>query len=297
MRKNSPCLGVFSYICTFFQVFDFAIMNIITLTTDFGEQDYGVGALKGQLYSLIPQARIVDISHQVDRYSISEAAYLLEGAYRYFPKGTIHIVGVNNELSPECGLLLLVHEGHYFITADNGFVSLLTHNAPETEVYLLDLPSRVSIFPTLEFSTHIAQKLCEGALPSILGTPCEKHLYITDFVPKVRAQRIEGTVIYIDHFGNVVSNITRSLLTQEAKDRRFHVYFRYQSVENITLDSICLQYNQVEKDSLSAGEVFLLFNHLDYLEMATYKANPDVSGGSASLMGIQRGDTVSIDLI
>ena len=149
MRKNSPCLGVFSYICTFFQVFDFAVMNIITLTTDFGEQDYGVGALKGQLYSLIPQARIVDISHQVDRYSISEAAYLLEGAYRYFPKGTIHIVGVNNELSPECGLLLLIYEGHYFITADNGFVSLLTHNAPETEVYLLDLPSRVSIFPTL----------------------------------------------------------------------------------------------------------------------------------------------------
>ena len=74
--------------------------------------------------------------------------------------------------------------------------------------YLLDLPSRVSIFPTLEFSTHIAQKLCEGALPSTLGTPCEKHLYITDFVPKVRTQRIEGTVIYIDHFGNVVSNIT-----------------------------------------------------------------------------------------
>ena len=113
----------------------------------------------------------------------------------------------------------------------------------------------------------------------------------------MRAQRIEGTVIYIDHFGNVVSNITRSLLTQEAKDRRFHVYFRYQSVENITLDSICLQYNQVEKDSLSAGDAFLLFNHLDYLEMAIYKANPDVSGGSASLMGIQRGDTVSIDFI
>ena len=76
MRKNSPCLGVFSYILYVFQVFDFAVMNIITLTTDFGDQDYGVGALKGQLYSLIPQARIVDISHQVDRYSISEAVYL-----------------------------------------------------------------------------------------------------------------------------------------------------------------------------------------------------------------------------
>ena len=86
-------------------------INIITLTTDFGEQDYSVGALKGQLYSLVPEARIVDISHQVAHYSITEAAYLLQGAYRYFPQGTIHIMGVNNELSAERGLLLLVYEG------------------------------------------------------------------------------------------------------------------------------------------------------------------------------------------
>ena len=101
---------------------------IITLTTDFGEKDYSVAALKGQLYRLVPQARIVDISHQVERYYIAEAAYLLQGAYRYFPKGTIHIIGVNNELSPDKPLLLFVHEDQYFIVADNGFVSLFTRS-------------------------------------------------------------------------------------------------------------------------------------------------------------------------
>ena len=271
-------------------------INIITLTTDFGEQDYSVGALKGQLYSLVPEARIVDISHQVDRYSITEAAYLLQGAYRYFPKGTIHIMGVNNELSTERGLLLLVYEEQYFITADNGFITLFTRNQEGLEVYLLDLQDRRSIFPTLEFSTKIAQQLCQGTPAAALGTPYSEHLYISNFIPKVRAQRIEGNVIYIDHFGNVVSNITEALLREEAKGRRFNVYFRYQSVDNSSVEEICTQYNQKEGKH-SAGDPFLVFNHLKYLEMAIDKANPKSFGGSASLMGIHIGDTVSIDFI
>ena len=271
-------------------------INIITLTTDFGEQDYSVGALKGQLYSLVPEARIVDISHQVAHYSITEAAYLLQGAYRYFPQGTIHIMGVNNELSTERGLLLLVYEGQYFITADNGFITLFTGNKEGAEVYLLDLEDRRSIFPTLAFSTKIAQQLCQGTPAAALGTPYSEHLYISDFVPKVRTQRIEGNVIYIDHFGNVVSNITEALLREEAKGRRFNVYFRYQSVDNSSVEEICTQYNQKE-DGLSAGNPFLVFNHLKYLEMAIDKANPKSFGGSASLMGIHIGDIVSIDFI
>jgi len=271
-------------------------INIITLTTDFGEQDYSVGALKGQLYSLVPEARIVDIPHQVAHYSITEAAYLLQGAYRYFPQGTIHIMGVNNELSTERGLLLLVYEGQYFITADNGFIALFTGNKEGAEVYLLDLEDRRSIFPTLAFSTKIAQQLCQGTPAAALGTPYSEHLYISDFVPKVRTQRIEGNVIYIDHFGNVVSNITEALLREEAKGRRFNVYFRYQSVDNSSVEEICTQYNQKE-DGLSAGNPFLVFNHLKYLEMAIDKANPKSFGGSASLMGIHIGDIVSIDFI
>ena len=271
-------------------------INIITLTTDFGEQDYSVGALKGQLYSLIPKAHIVDISHQVDRYSITEAAYLLQGAYRHFPEGTIHIMGVNNELSAERGLLLLVYEGQYFITADNGFIALFTRNKEGAEVYLLDLEDRRSIFPSLAFSTKIAQRLCQGTPATALGTPYSEHLYISNFIPKVRAQRIEGNVIYIDHFGNVVSNITEALLREEAKGRRFNVYFRYQSVDNSSVEEICTQYNQKEGKH-SAGNPFLVFNHLKYLEMAIDKANPKSFGGSASLMGIHVGDPVSIDFI
>lgn len=271
-------------------------INIITLTTDFGEQDYSVGALKGQLYSLVPEARIVDISHQVAHYSITEAAYLLQGAYRYFPQGTIHIMGVNNELSAERGLLLLVYEGQYFITADNGFITLFTGNKEGAEVYLLDLEDRRSIFPTLAFSTKIAQQLCQGTPAATLGIPYSEHLYISNFIPKVRAQRIEGNVIYIDHFGNVVSNITEALLREEAKGRRFNVYFRYQSVDNSSVEEICTQYNQKE-DGLSAGNPFLVFNHLKYLEMAIDKANPKSFGGSASLMGIHIGDIVSIDFL
>lgn len=270
---------------------------IITLTTDFGEKDYSVAALKGQLYRLVPQARIVDISHQVERYHIAEAAYLLQGAYRYFPKGTIHIVGVNNELSSDKPLLLFVHEGQYFIVADNGFISLFTRSRAEVEVYEIFLANRLSIFPTLDFSSEIAQKLCQGTPPSALGKPYATPLYISDTIPKVRSHRIEGSVIYIDHFGNVVSNITKELLLSEAKGRALHVYFRYKSVENFRVEDICTQYNQIENLQIPEGTPFLVFNHLDYLEMSIYKANPDTVGGSASLMGIHKGDTISIDFV
>ena len=135
------------------------------------------------------------------------------------------------------------------------------------------------------FSAEIAQKLCQGTPPSALGKPYASHLYISDTIPKVRSHRIEGSVIYIDHFGNVVSNITKELLLSEAKGRALHVYFRYKSVENFRVEDICTQYNQIENSQIPEGTPFLVFNHLDYLEMSIYKANPDTVGGQCQPNG------------
>ncbi|EGD35196.1 MULTISPECIES: SAM hydrolase/SAM-dependent halogenase family protein [unclassified Capnocytophaga] len=272
-------------------------MNIITLTTDFGEQDYSVGALKGHLYHLLPEARIVDISHQVERYSISEAAYLLQGAYSYFPQGTIHIIGVNNELHFKKPLLVLKYNEQYFIVADNGFISLFTRNESNLEIYCIPLESEYSIFPTLDFSAKIAQLLCQKTPLSQIGIPYKEHLYVSDFMPKIHPNRIEGSIIYIDYFGNLISNITKELLERESQGRRFNVYFRYQVVKNISVEEIYTQYNQAEKQQYSEGNPFLVFNKLGYLEMAIYKGDPTSSGSSSTLIGMKRGNPMSVDFI
>ena len=105
-------------------------MQIITLTTDMGLQDYYVASLKGTILTLNPEAIIVDISHSVKPFNISEAAYYISSCYRNFPKGTVHVIGVDDEpivnFSGTDGSFpsILKFEGHYFISNDNGFLEL-----------------------------------------------------------------------------------------------------------------------------------------------------------------------------
>ena len=150
-------------------------MNMITLTTDFGYRDYSVGALKGQLYRLLPDVTIVDISHDIERFNIAEVAYTLQGAYSYFPNKTIHIIGVNNELNPERPLLILDYNNHYFITADNGFISLFVEEQTPCHIYKVNLKDTCSSFPTLDFSTKVAQLIRLQTPIEEIGTPYQEH--------------------------------------------------------------------------------------------------------------------------
>ena len=100
-------------------------MSIITLTTDFGNKDFFVASVKGAIISGVKNALIIDISHEIQPYNHSEAAYVLKNAYKTFPKGTIHIIGVESELTPENRHIAMLFEGHYFIGSDNGIFSMI----------------------------------------------------------------------------------------------------------------------------------------------------------------------------
>ena len=95
-------------------------MNIVTLTSDFGNKDYSVAAVKGALVSTVQNPQVIDISHQIEPYNVTQAAYVLKNAYKTFPKGSIHIVGVESEKTPETDHLAMFFDGHYFIGLDNG---------------------------------------------------------------------------------------------------------------------------------------------------------------------------------
>ena len=112
-------------------------MPIITLTTDFGEKDHFAGAVKGSIYSELSDIRIVDISHSISPFNIIEAAYTIQNGYKSFPKGTIHIIGIDSELSPENKHIAVKLDDHYFICANNGIMSMICQDITPEKICLL----------------------------------------------------------------------------------------------------------------------------------------------------------------
>ncbi len=106
-------------------------MGVITICSDWNDRDYYLAALKGRLLSLCEDAQIVDLSHNIESYNISQASFIVKNAYHYYPEGSIHIIAVNSEFSIEKPHVVVYNKGHYFIGADNGIFNLMFRDKPE----------------------------------------------------------------------------------------------------------------------------------------------------------------------
>lgn len=145
-------------------------MAIITLTTDFGEKDHFVGAVKGTIYSEMEDVRIVDISHSVSPFHITEASYIIKNAYKCFPKGSIHIIGIDSELTPENKHLAVFLDGHYFICANNGILSLIASEINPDKIVEINIHNTVeSNFPVLDVFVRVACHLARGGTLEVVG--------------------------------------------------------------------------------------------------------------------------------
>ncbi len=248
-------------------------MALITLTSDFGQQDYIAGAVKGQLLQIDPGFRIHDISHQVASFNYPQAAYICRNALWQFPTNTFHLILVNLfEQKPEYLLLAYVQE-QYIFCADNGLLDMITPAKP-TRVIGLPLDKN-EIKNTLYCTRQIglAIKAIEsGALPESLGDPEIKYTEKNDLRPLTHKEYIEGQIIFIDKFENVIVNITRDVFEAERKGRSFRIVFK----RNEIIDRISESYADVPQ-----GEKLALFNSANYLEVAINKGN------AAGLFGLQ----------
>jgi S-adenosylmethionine hydrolase len=234
-------------------------MAIITLTTDLGLKDHYVAAVKGEILRQLPDVTIVDISHQVPTFNIQQAAYILKNAYPHFPDGTVHIIGVNAELSAQTPHIALQVSGQYFIGADNGIFSFLFDRIPDKIVELnIKQETELMTFPTKDIFTKAACHLARGGTLEIIGTPLENFREVSYFRPAIDNDSIRGNAMYIDSYHNIVFNISQQLFREVGKGRPFTIYFRH-----LTLNSFNRNYNEVP-----AGEVLALFNSAGYLEIA-----------------------------
>lgn len=274
-------------------------MAIITLTTDFGLKDHFVAVLKGSIYSELPDAKIVDISHDIIPFNIQECAYILENSYKSFPKGTIHIVGVDSEETPENKHVAALINGHYFISANTGVIGLITSEMTPEKVVEIHLPESIAnSFPVLNVFVQVACHIARGGTLEIVGKPFKGLRDLREFSPRIveDGKKIIGSVIYIDNYGNVITNIRKNLFEAYRNGRDFELLVRNHRIKKIhKAYNDFIDYSLDKNQRKGAGDLLAIFNSSDYIELAIFKSNLTTVGGASTLLGLDYRDTIMID--
>lgn len=233
-------------------------MPILTLTTDFGLKDHFAASLKGALYSAIEGVTIADISHLIAPFDIQQAAFTLGHSWHRFPVGTIHLVSVGPSPSIRFNHIAFRMNGHYFIGANNGLFSLMSENRPEEIVEICPAGAEPSAFPALDLYVPFAAGIAAGLALNSIGTP------LSGIAELIRPRHfpeedvIKGNVVYIDSFGNLVTDITQLEFANVGKDRPFSI-----QLIGDQITSIALRYSDVDE-----GDKLALFNSEGILEIA-----------------------------
>ncbi|MFV0248601.1 MAG: S-adenosyl-l-methionine hydroxide adenosyltransferase family protein [Tenacibaculum sp.] len=274
-------------------------MSIITLTTDFGIKDHFVGAVKGALYLALPNTKIVDISHNISPFNIVETAYILKNAYKNFPNNTIHIVGVDTELSEENKHLALKLNNQYFICPDNGLISMIASETKIKKIVQITIYNEVKTsFPVLNVFVKVAAHIAKGGSLNELGKEIYNYKKLVEIKPKVNEEQtvIKGGVIYIDNYGNIITNIKKKLFTSIGKGRSFSI-----KAGKYSFEKVFNCYNEIVNYSLPKekrqydGEKLAVFNSEGYLEIAIYRSNKETLGSASTLLGLKYQDTVRVE--
>jgi len=250
---------------------------IVTLTTDFGLSDHFVGVMKGVILGICPRAQVVDISHGVKPFEISEGAYLVAQAYRYFPKKTVHVAVVDPGVGTSRRPILVEAAGQYFVAPDNGVLSLVYSQEKSKvrliadEQYFLKPVSRT--FHGRDVFSPVAAHLAAGVPPSKMGKPIEDYLRPTFEKPQRAGKRTwVGRILKIDRFGNIVTNFhVNEFPGLDGKDFSL-------SIGPVQIGVLAHHYAEC-----GPGELFLICGSTGYLEVSVSQ------GSAAKTIGCETG--------
>ncbi len=257
-------------------------MAIITLTTDFGLRDSYVGAMKGVVLSIAPNAQLVDIAHEVPPHDIIHGAFVIAQAAPHFPKGTIHIgvidPGVGSTRKPIC----VECDGQFFVGPDNGLFAIFAHATGRWRAYQLTNPKYFR--PTISSTFHgrdifapVAAHLACGVAPKNFGPLLDhpKPLELPQLITE--DNKLTGEVIYIDHFGSAITNIRRNDLP------RANVQHVSVQIDGTTITGLSQTY-----EDRASGESVALMGSADLLEIAIR------DGNAADELDLQHGSQVTV---
>jgi S-adenosylmethionine hydrolase len=250
---------------------------LLTLTTDFGREDFHLPRLKAELLSAHPGLQLVDISHDIPTYDIVRAAFVFKKVWAHFPKGTLHLLSVYDYYQPRGRFLATYVEGHYFVGPDNGIFSLIFGEIPE-QTYVLD--GYDADTPLSETYARAVNHLARKKPFHEIGLPTTRYTERLAFQPVIGADYIRGTVVFIDRFDNVTTNITRETFEEVGEGRGFRLLLKRMA----PLDGLSFRYHDVPE-----GEPLCRFDSDGYLEIAVNL------GRAAQLLGISVEDSVQIE--
>ena len=248
-------------------------MSLLTFTSDIGEHDFLTGAIKGQLLQYQNDLRIIDITHSLPPFNYPQAAYVCRNAIRNFPSGTFHLILVNLFDTNPDHMILAEHNGHFIGCADNGLLTMILEEPPQKVVGLnLDpINQKSTLFCTSIFAKAM-HELNQGKNIEEVGNPNIEIKVKNPLKPLVGEDWIEGQIIYIDNFENVIVNINKVEFEEQRKGRNFNIVFKRDEV----IEKISETYADVAE-----GEKLAFFNSAGYLEIAINKGN------AAGLFGLQ----------
>lgn len=241
-------------------------MPVVTLTTDWNNNDYYLAAVKGLLLQMDGDVSIVDISHEIKAFKTTQAAFVIRNAYKYFPEGSVHLIFIDLEKKDGVDYIAVKADNHFFISADNGIFSLILNemNCEIIKLEKLEKDNEKS-FPGLRTFTTTAINLVKNKDFFSLG---EKKSSFTESYPlraTIEENTVTGSIIYVDSYGNVITNITRELFIRIGKNQAFEILVQS---KHYTLNQISTHYSQVPH-----GELVAIFNSANLLEIAINKGN------------------------
>jgi S-adenosyl-L-methionine hydrolase (adenosine-forming) len=245
---------------------------VITLTTDFGLQDHFVGTMKGVIANINPEALVIDITHNVAPHDIFQAAFVLKNFYPYFPPTTIHVAIVDPGVGTNRRALVVSSEKGYFVAPDNGILSYLFAEGQVGEVREITadhyfLKPRSGTFDGRDVFAPVAAWLTKGVTPAAFGEVITDYKKYDLPQPTLAGQGVwRCRIIYVDRFGNLVSNLTREKFKEylDASEKR---RFAFQVGEQI-VSKISNSYAESEKN-----ELIVLFGSSGFLEFSVNRGN------------------------
>lgn len=254
-------------------------MQVVTLTTDFGNQDYYVAELKGALLSIAGQVELVDVSHSISSYDIVQASFYVQNIYNKFPLGTIHIVAVHHYYSRKNRILVFKRDGHFFVAPDNGVASLLFEDLKIGEIFTID-ESELQFDTIVDIYAHVVGYIKHNLPVEEIGPRVDSINKKLQLEPVITDNQIRATIMHVDHYDNVIVNLKKEEFEQIRNGRKFELYYK----QNEPIDHISRMYSDVV-----VGEVLCMFNSDGYLEIAINM------GKASSMLNLFRNETIQIN--
>lgn len=244
------------------QIIFFSRMRVITITSDWSKNDYYLPALKGKILSYDPASVIVDITNSIPSLDVLQSIFVLKNSYSHFPKGSIHLLCVDCEPTPEEPLAIAEYDGHYFVGKNDGRFVHLFENMPPL-AYALRMEEPFSTFMAADAFLKGVRIINEQSFIKETDK-CELKTEVV-FRPVCTEDSIIGRVIYIDSYGNAIVNISKTLFQQMRKTRDFEILLQgpYAKIPTLSRDY----------SSVPQGEMVAFFNSLGLLEVAINKGN------------------------